>query len=889
MKKSNVCGRGKRVFLLFTKRILSAAAVGCVIAIISNSFITVEGTNGKSRYFISPFSQKELFEDSEVFDDILRKDVQDITRMSVIKSQLETNGEYEGKKEIDITAYVNRTSMLSESDVTAVYYLDDLIKWGNYGFNYETVYGTENDFAIYFGLGRSDTEMEIPSDLNVGDFSLQSDLTKQAIKYSNQAAESDSLSLRMIAELPDSLEGYMERASEKGEMTVDTEDVIALDILVPRYYSADGLDLADYASDIDEYLVLRANLVEACNQLYHNFTEYSSFKKFYGEDKTNIRYCYQMTVDGEARYFTNVSQNFAGKSEKEITEEFGGYGRYLYYNPDRVEIKTNTQMTTEDMRGILSTYEYVFAENSRVWIGVDTSYGVNDSMAQARNAFVSFMPYYWQTAVVGILALVMSLWLLGVLTVYEGRKEAENEDGYVVELKKGDRFPTEIFLVLGISVTAGYCVLCATAYEIAFGYTLEGGVSPFMMTAGGVLAAFLLDWVATSFYLGLVRRLKVHRFWRDSLLWQLGRIIRRLFFRLYDNSHIVSRILIPFLLIAAMNLLFGMLGVLGILAAGVIDVCVAVLLYQERKDLQRIVEGTLTIGEGDFGFKIDDSRMHGENKVLAEAVNSIGDGIQEAVATSMKDERLKADLITNVSHDIKTPLTSIINFVNLLKREDIRDEKIKGYIQVLDSKSQRLKQLTDDLVEASKISSGNISLQMEKINFVELINQTIGEFSEKMNEKCLTMVAAMPEKPVYIEADSRRIWRVAENLFGNVCKYALEGTRVYLDLAVKEKEGKKTAYFSMKNISAQSLNISADELTERFIRGDVSRSTEGSGLGLSIARNLTELQNGKFDIYLDGDLFKVILAFPCMEEKAVPEQGPASETEKMTKQNTPRE
>lgn len=144
-------------------------------------------------------------------------------------------------------------------------------------------------------------------------------------------------------------------------------------------------------------------------------------------------------------------------------------------------------------------------------------------------------------------------------------------------------------------------------------------------------------------------------------------------------------------------------------------------------------------------------------------------------------------------------------------------------------------------------------------------------------------------KPVYIEADSRRIWRVAENLFGNVCKYALEGTRVYLDLTVKEKEGKKTAYFSMKNISAQSLNISADELTERFIRGDVSRSTEGSGLGLSIARNLTELQNGKFDIYLDGDLFKVILAFPCMEEKAVPEQGPASETEKMTKQNTPRE
>ena len=162
--------------------------------------------------------------------------------MSVIKSQLETNGEYEGKKKIDITAYVNRTSMLSESEVTAEYYLDDLIKWGNYGFNYETVYGMENDFSIYFGLGKSDTE--IPGELSVGDFKLQQDLSKQAIKFSAQAAESDSLSMRMIAELPDSLEGYLERASEKGEIEVDTDEVIALDILVPRYYSAEGQDLS---------------------------------------------------------------------------------------------------------------------------------------------------------------------------------------------------------------------------------------------------------------------------------------------------------------------------------------------------------------------------------------------------------------------------------------------------------------------------------------------------------------------------------------------------------------------------------------------------------------------------------------------------------------------
>ena len=351
-------------------------------------------------------------------------------------------------------------------------------------------------------------------------------------------------------------------------------------------------------------------------------------------------------------------------------------------------------------------------------------------------------------------------------------------------------------------------------------------------------------------------------------LWKLGRLIRKTAINLYEHSSIVSRELIPFFVIVLFNLCMGFIGgTLGILAAGIVDVAAGCLLYLERKDLQSIVEGTQTIGGGRFDAKIDASRMHGENRALAEAVNSIGDGIQDAVATSMKDERLKADLITNVSHDIKTPLTSIINFVKLLKREDIADERIRGYIEVLDAKSQRLKQLTDDLVEASKISSGNISLQMERINFVELINQTIGEFMEKMEEKCLQVIPVMPERPVYIEADSRRIWRVVENLFGNVYKYALEGTRVYLDLTEKEENGRKTAVFSMKNISAQPLNIDADELTERFIRGDVSRSTEGSGLGLSIAKNLTELQNGKFDIYLDGDLFKVILTFPCMEEE----------------------
>ena len=255
---------------------------------------------------------------------------------------------------------------------------------------------------------------------------------------------------------------------------------------------------------------------------------------------------------------------------------------------------------------------------------------------------------------------------------------------------------------------------------------------------------------------------------------------------------------------------------------------------------------------------------------MGDAINKIGEGLYHAVDASMKNERLKADLITNVSHDIKTPLTSIINYVDLLKREKLENEKARNYIAVLDAKSQRLKQLTEDLVEASKVSSGNITLQMERLNFVELVYQTAGEFNERFEARGLTAVTKLPKEPVIILADGRRIWRVIENLYNNVAKYAMEHTRVYVGMEVLEN----TAFFSIKNISEQALNIDASELTERFIRGDVSRSTEGSGLGLSIAKNLTNLMGGTFDIYLDGDLFKVTVSFPIAPKTLEIEEKP---------------
>ena len=285
-------------------------------------------------------------------------------------------------------------------------------------------------------------------------------------------------------------------------------------------------------------------------------------------------------------------------------------------------------------------------------------------------------------------------------------------------------------------------------------------------------------------------------------------------------------------------------------------------LLWESLQRQKLLDGVRAIADGNGETTIDTEHLTRGNRQMAEAINDLGEGLKNALQEQVKSEQMKADLITNVSHDLKTPLTSIINYVYLMKREQIDNPKVHEYLEVLDQKSQRLKQLTNDLVEASRASSGNVALNMEKLDLREFLMQTSGEFEEKFAARGLHLMTNCPPHPLFIMADGRRLWRIIENLYRNVEKYAMPNTRVYLNVVT---DGSSVAV-SMKNISEQPLNISAEELTERFTRGDESRTTEGSGLGLSIAKDLTELQGGKFEIYLDGDLFKVTITFPCVTE-----------------------
>ena len=276
--------------------------------------------------------------------------------------------------------------------------------------------------------------------------------------------------------------------------------------------------------------------------------------------------------------------------------------------------------------------------------------------------------------------------------------------------------------------------------------------------------------------------------------------------------------------------------------------------------LRRLQRGAREMARGNEAYVVDTQYMHGDFKDCAEDLNSIQEGIGRAVNERMKSERFKTELITNVSHDIKTPLTSIINYVDLLGKEEPENEKMREYIEVLSRQSARLKKLIEDLIEASKASTGNLSVNRERCELGVLLDQTAGEYAEKLAAARLEPVLHKPEQPIAVIADNRHLWRILDNLMNNVCKYSQPGTRVYLTL--EQKEGR--AELSFRNISGSPLNFTGEELTERFVRGDSSRSSEGSGLGLAIAKSLADLQGIGMDITVDGDLFKVVLTFQTL-------------------------
>ena len=578
----------------------------------------------------------------------------------------------------------------------------------------------------------------------------------------------------------------------------------------------------------------------------------------YTEGSTNLTYLF---ADKETQtIYTNKKAYSSYAQLEQNLEKIFKEKAYAVVYPELSECVTNIpdadlQVWNHTIDQSFDTKDFVFA------VSVDTKFSVADSMADEAENYETYSKLMFPMLAGAIFGSV--LWLIGMvwLTVTAGRKPKDEE----IHLNGFDRWYTEIAAGAVIGIWLAGTIISGTLIansSLGYSHAVVTVIVTCLICGTYTMAWFLIG------YLSLVRRIKAGTLWKNSLIRKVLKWIGKCSGKLADFARAFSRntaekikvllvggafLFLQFLIIGCV---FSGAGVF-LLALMAVDVAVMIFAIRKADGQDRIMDGLKKISDGELQYKIKTDTLTGKQKVMAEYINNIGSGLDAAVENSLKKERMQTELITNVSHDLKTPLTSIINYVDLMKRENPTDPKIQEYLRILDEKSQRLKVLTEDVVEASKASTGNIKLEMNDIDFVEMVQQVIGEFEEKFQEKNLTMMVHFTDEPSIIYADGQRMWRVLENVFGNVVKYAMEGTRVYAEISNRNKK----VTFSLKNISAQPLNISADELTERFIRGDVARNTEGSGLGLSIAKSLTELQGGEFKLHLDGDLFKVMITF----------------------------
>ena len=496
----------------------------------------------------------------------------------------------------------------------------------------------------------------------------------------------------------------------------------------------------------------------------------------------------------------------------------------------------------------------------RSYIAAD--YPAQDSVYWALRIYDVMAEFAPNAAVVVTVCALAELLFLVFLARAAGRRVGREETVAGWQ----EKIPFDLYAAVVLGGSAMLVAAAASGTENTF-----QGFEPIMIAV--VLACCAAAYALfLAFWMTLCARVKLGRWWENTVCCWLLRLCRRilrwcwrvlcrawgalagfvrgipLVWRTAVGCCVIGVLLFALESNHADGLLLALLAVLSVAAC---------LLSMQ---LRRLQKGGEALAAGDLTSQVDTSHMYFDLKRHGENLNAISRGMSIAVEQKLKSERLKTELITNVSHDIKTPLTSIVNYVDLLQREHTPEQE-REYLAVLDRQAHKLKKLTVDLVEMSKASTGNIPCHIARRSVRELIDQTVGEYAEKLSAARLEPVVTLPDEELYCLCDGALMWRVLDNLLSNACKYACAGTRLYI---AARREG-ETVAFSFKNISRDALNVDPDELMERFVRGDSSRTTEGSGLGLNIAKSLVELQKGTFSIAIDGDLFKVGFILPRTE------------------------
>lgn len=455
------------------------------------------------------------------------------------------------------------------------------------------------------------------------------------------------------------------------------------------------------------------------------------------------------------------------------------------------------------------------------------------------------------------ITLIASLVLLAIAAVYLAIVAGRKEKGGDIVLLPVDRLYTDVHTLLVLAAAFLSVMIVANSFRPE-------------ETLSWIIFGFILSvdaFIGISYVLSMIRQAKAGRIFSNTLVMTLARLC-------FSGKIFRASVL---LVLLGYGLINGILFDYGVdlntgyqrpLATGLLLLFNAAAVYFAAKallSLSQIMVALKEIASGNLDYPLNSPEISAAFSGMAKDISNIQCGLKKAVAEAVKGERMKTELITNVSHDLKTPLTSIVNYVDLLKREDLNNQKAAEYVSILEEKSGRLKQLVDDLVEASKASSGSLTVNAEKVDLNELVMQACGEFEEKIRKAQLDIRINSEEKNTYIYADGKQMWRIIENVLSNAVKYSMPQSRVYVNI----EKGSEFGILTIKNMSAYPLDIPPEQLTERFVRGDVSRTTEGSGLGLSIAQSLTHLQGGRFKIEIDGDLFKINIAVPLyIDEKS---------------------
>ena len=758
---------------------------------------------------------RRSYEKSEYFQTQSVNQATRAIRAAVRATRFEEDGVYDPNRFVNITEYAKTGKITGTYDEEGLCYrLADLLNWAQKGWTYSTV-EIDSDGYLTFHADNASNVAELQEDLE--NYFVTSDAEWNAYYqyYQNVTGVTGNTPL----------ENYQKLILNEACQPENYRNIVS--------YAIDtGADLSAVYEDMDTTL---KNIVS-------DVLSYRDNVSVFATSASNGRY---LLIDRDLKdIYTNV-QDYAQASEQEIKEYVKSHGAFCWYDNQVLSVEAeNIQLSVTELYGYAEKYGMSGSNNYILGVGIDTNYPAQDIFYSGFEKYQSLQPIAWLAMIAGVIGIVGYFITIVILTAKAGI-DPELEG---IQLSWFDYWKTEIgILVILIFAAIGLVPLYILDEYFTF-LTTDGIIG---VVALGENFVFLAGW------LSLMRRAKAKVLWTNSITYSLSVIIKGVF----ENGKRTTKVLVLFGGYLFVNFILNQLQGVGSVIQIMFNTAVAFLLLREAIQDQHLLDGMKKLREGDLDYQYEVEEFDGFRKEFATALNGVHQVCLNSVMESMKNERMQTDLITNVSHDIKTPLTSIINYVDLLKRENIENEKAKGYIEVLEQKSYRLKHLTEDLVEASKISSGNIKLECTQIHMQEMLYQASGEFVDKFEARELKLIENIPQEPLYIRADGRRLWRVLENLFNNVAKYAMSNTRVYVDLLDLGNEIK----FSIKNISEQRLNIDAKDLTERFIRGDISRSTEGRGLGLSIAKNLAEIQGGKFSVDLDGDLFRVTITFPKLE------------------------